>query len=343
MISQTISLFPVKSEVPLLTPKDLQAELASARIRPAYLLGGMEALLREDCRNAVRTAVLGDNFDAFQCDFIDASTAAASDVLDAVRVISMLGERRYVELRMPGTGKREKILQAVESVVTEQSAQPNDFTCVFVVIAEKVDARASWVKAFKNPAVFVRCDPLKARSALVTFIRGEAKNRGITLGNGVVESLLERAGADLLVLRSELEKLALFVGEKAKVTESHVREVVADIAEEPIWDLTDAIGEGYQATALRVLKRIIDSGAPEPVILGALASHWRKLLRLKQGGEVPGHPFALKKLHSQARRYPLVQLEDGLHEIWEVDEILKGRGQLGPRIALERLVLNLSR
>ncbi len=326
-----------------MTPQELEEELGASKIRPAYLIGGVEGLLREDCRGALRRAVLGDKFDAFQCDFIDGSTATPSAILDATKVISMLGERRYVELRMSATGKREKLFQSIQQIVVEQSNSSKDFTCVFAVIADKVDARASWVKSFKNPAVFVRCDPLKARSALTSFVRGEAKRRNIVLGTGVVESLLERAGTDLLVLRGEIEKLALLAGEKAKITESHVREVVADVAEEPIWDLTDAIGAGYPAIALRVLKRIIESGAPEPVILGALASHWRKLLRLRHGDDVPGHPFALKKLKGQAERYPLGRLEDGLREIWEVDEILKGRGLVGPRIALERLVLNLSR
>jgi DNA polymerase-3 subunit delta len=178
---------------------------------------------------------------------------------------------------------------------------------------------------------------------VVTFVRGEAKRQGLRLEKGAAESLAERVGSDLLVIRSELAKLGLFAGEGKGIAAELVAESVADLAEEPIWDLTDAIGQGNTEAALRVLRRIRGAGAPEPVVLGALANHWRKLVRIRDGGEVSGHPFAVKKLKSQAARYGPAQLAAGLEGIWELDEILKGRGALEPDLALERLVLNLSR
>ena len=83
------------------------------------------------------------------------------------------------------------------------------------------------------------------------------------------------------------------------------------------------------------------SGAPPPVLLGSLASHFRKLARLRSGGPVPGHPFVVRKLESQAQRYPPGRLVACLHAIHGVDEALKGQGSLPADIALERLVIGL--
>ncbi len=53
-----------------MTPAELQRELASGRLRPAYLLAGSEALLRDEASRAITEAVLADgprdfNFDRF--------------------------------------------------------------------------------------------------------------------------------------------------------------------------------------------------------------------------------------------------------------------------------------
>ncbi len=173
-------------------------------------------------------------------------------------------------------------------------------------------------------------------------MRAEAKRRGIELEAGVAEALLERVGPHLLALRGELEKVALLVHPETTVDLAALREAVAEVAEEPVWDLTDAIGEGRVVDALRVLKRLLDTGAPGPVVLGALASHFRRLVRVRDGEAVAGPPFVVRKLEQQARRYTPPRLRGGLAAIHETDLVLKGQGNVPADTALERLVLNLS-
>jgi hypothetical protein len=83
------------------------------------------------------------------------------------------------------------------------------------------------------------------------------------------------------------------------------------------------------------------AGAPAMVLLGSLASHFRKLARLRAGGSIQGSPFAQKKLETQARRYALPRLRACLHAIHDADERLKGRGALPAEVTLERLVMTL--
>ena len=119
-------------------------------------------------------------------------------------------------------------------------------------------------------------------------------------------------------------------------------DAVADLAEQPIWDLTDAIGEGRADDALIVLAKVLGAGAPAPVVLGTLASHFRKLLRVRSGGGVAAPPFVQRKLESQARRYLPLRLYACVRAIHETDEALKGQSSLPHELALERLVLGLS-
>jgi len=106
--------------------------------------------------------------------------------------------------------------------------------------------------------------------------------------------------------------------------------------------LTDAIGEGRARDALPLLARLLRSGTPPPLLLGTLASHFRKLLRLRTGGSVAAPPFVQRKLERQARRYTPARLLAALRAIHEADLALKGQGGIAPEITIERLVLGLA-
>ena len=326
-----------------MTPDELAEELAGGTLRPAYLIAGPQALLRDDARALIRSAVLGESADDFRRDALDGANTAPGELLDAVRALPVLGGRRLVELRDPDARRGDKLGVAIAEAVAEQRELDGEAGCVLVVTGEKIDRRAAWAREFKDPAASVVCETPKGRKGLSTFVAAEAKRQGVRLGSGAGAALLDRVGSDLLAIRSELAKLALFVEPGKSLGVEEVAAAASELGEEPIWELTDAIGNGRPGEALRLLHRMRTAGAPAPVILGALASHWRKLLRLSEGASVSGHPFAVKKLRGQADRYGPGEVEVGLRGIWELDEILKGEGILEPDVALERLVLNLSR
>lgn len=323
-----------------MTPAELARELASGKLRPAYLLAGTEALLRDDASRAIAEVVLADGPRDFNLDRIDGATCTEAELVDAVRLLPVLAERRLVLLREP-EGKRRRSKTLAEGIVAAVEAV-RDSSTVLVVTASTVDKRSKWVKAFREPAALVACDPPKGQRAVVAFLREEAKRRRISLQPGAAEALAEAVGPQLLMLRQELEKAALHAGPGAPVGRHDVMAIASDVAEEPIWDLTDAIGEGRTPDALVVLDRLLGSGTPPPILLGALASHFRRLVRARCGASVGGHPFLVRKLESQAQRYSQRRLVTCLHAIHQFDEALKGQGSLPAGIALERLVMGLS-
>jgi DNA polymerase III subunit delta len=322
------------------TPGELESELAGGRLRPAYLLAGSEPLLREDARRALERAVLGDAPRDFDLDRLSGETCSPAALEDALRGMPVLAPRRLVVLREPEARRRgaEALLERLAELV----GTPRDpLDTVLVVLAERVDARARWVRAFAGEAARVECDAPKALREIAAFVRREAARQEVTLATGAAEALAERIGPQLLLLRQEIAKAALFAGPGRPVTAAHVAETASDAAEEPIWSLTDAIGEGRTPDALALLAHMQAGGAAPPAVLGALASHFRKLARLRMGGRVAAAPFALRKLEAQARRYAPVRLRACLRALQETDERLKGRGELPAELALERLVLTL--
>lgn len=324
-----------------MTPKQLRAELAQGVLRPAYLLAGEEALLRDDALALIRQAVLAEGPRDFNFDRLDGESATPGALLDAVHTLPVMAERRLVVVREP-EGQRGAT-QGLPDAIADAVAQlgPESST-VLVAVAAKVDRRARWVRAFAEPAAEVRCDPPKGGRELNAFVRQEAERQGVAFQRGAAELLCERIGPQLLVLRQEIEKLSLLAGPGERVTESHVISASSEVADEPIWELTDAIGGGRGADALVVLAKLRRTGAPPPVVLGALVAHFRRLLRVSSGGSVSGPPFVLRKLETQARRYGQGRLLYCLRAIHQTDTALKGEGSLRPDLALERLVIGLT-
>ncbi|MFP6607073.1 MAG: DNA polymerase III subunit delta [Myxococcota bacterium] len=320
--------------------EELSSEIAAGTIRPAYLLAGEEPLLRDDALATIQAAVLADGPSDFNLDRLAGENATPASLRDAVAALPMLSPRRLVVLRDPEgrRGSAEELTDAIAEVVPELAGQAQT---VLVVTAEKRDGRLRWVKAFTEPAAFVDCSPPRAGSALKSFVRAEAERQGLSLERGVAELLANRVGPQLLLLRQEIAKAALVAGSK-KISLADAEISTGQVAEAPIWDLTDAIGEGRTADAIGLLSRILDAGAASQLVLASLASHFRKLVRLASGARVPGPPFVVRKLESQVRRYSPTRLTACLEAIHDVDIQLKGASSMRPAMALERLVLGLA-
>jgi DNA polymerase-3 subunit delta len=323
-----------------MTLDDLRAELEADRVRSSYLVVGAEPLLRDDALEAIRDAVLADGSSDFDYERLDGGMVTGAALLDAVRTLPVLAPRRLVVLREPEPA-RSKARGLSDALVEALAAVEDSRDIVLVVVAEKVDGRSRWVKAFGSAAV-VRCDPPRKARALFDFIAAEASRQGVDVDQAAIELLAERTGPQLLMLRQEIAKAALFAGPGERVKAKHVAESTSDVAEEPIWDLTDAIGEGRCGDALVLLGKLLHSGSAPPAILGAFVGHFRKLTSVRNGGSVTGPPFAVRKLEGQSRRFSPGRLLSCLAAIHQTDLALKGAGGIPSELALERLVIALT-
>jgi DNA polymerase-3 subunit delta len=324
------------------TGMELAKELAAGQIRTAYLLAGVEPLLRDDALTAIESAVIGTGPRDFNLDRLETSGSTPGRLEEALASLPILAERRLVVVRET-EGRGAKLDEKWTGVFEAWLSNAEDLIgTVLVVIVSKVDRRTKWVKAFSDPAATIHCDPPKAGRDLAAFLRNEAKAQAVEISPDAAGLLAERVGSQLLLLRREIEKAALLAGAGERIERKHVEDAVTAVADEPIWDLTDAIGQGRTAEAVALLARMLSHGSPAPAILGALASHFRKLVRVGHGESIAGHPFAIQKLEKQARRVSSRRLIVCLRAIHRTDVELKGGSIMRPDRALEQLVLALA-
>ncbi len=325
-----------------MTGRELAKEISTGQVRRAYLLAGGEPLLRDDALAVIEQAVLGSAPRDFNLDRLEVSGSSPGRLEEALDNLPVLSERRLVVLNETD-GRGAKLDAAWTGVIESWLTRDAEVaTAVLVVVITKVDRRQKWVKAFRDPAALVECDPPKGARELAKFLKEEAQRQSVELSAEAAELLGERVGPQLLLLRQEIEKASLLAGPGARIERKDVEMSVAAVAGEPIWDLTDAIGQGKTADALDLLARMLNHGSAAPAILGALASHFRKLVRVGGGEAVAGPPFVVRKLEQQARRYPAQRLTACLRAIHRADVQLKGARVMRPERALEQLVLLLA-
>jgi DNA polymerase-3 subunit delta len=206
-------------------------------------------------------------------------------------------------------------------------------------------------------------------SALVAAELGALKKR---LARDAEAELKNRLGDDLRLIASELQKLALYVGDRAQITREDVEAIVAPVREEEFFALAEAVGEGDAAKALQLfgdeLRRKTNASAVALPFLGGVASAVRKALadsaryagagprelgyneyqaklfpsleqELSGKGQKVPHPFAAWLGYKRARRRPRAFWRRALVRCAEVDFDLKNGAD--PRLSMERLLVEV--
>jgi DNA polymerase III subunit delta len=186
--------------------------------------------------------------------------------------------------------------------------------------------------------------------------------------------LLERVGPDLGLLEMEIQKLVTYSEEK-RISLSAVEALVAANREEPIYELTAALGRKNALEGMRILRRLWEQGYHPLPILGGLINAFRRfLLALERLAPVrsqtaqrledylpfsqnilpqmqkEGLPEALSKLHpfalfntlKGAQNFTLPELIRSLESLHRIDRQLKTSGGTD-RFLLEDFILTFGR
>jgi len=310
------------------------------------LLAGPEATLRDAALADLRERALAGGPRDFNEDVFDLAAGGVDAVAVAatLRTLPVLAPRWLVRIRGLASKRAAKFLEGALPAYLEDPAAT---TCL-VLEADSVDRRLRWVKRVGKIGEVLDCTAPKRPQELRSWITARVRASGKRPGDGMAAELLDRSGADLDRLASEIEKLSLFAGDRDTLTPDDVALLSGELRDHAIYELTDAIGARRLPDALGVLSRLLAQGEAPLAVLGGLGNHYRRMIRASEcepleAAEVQRrlslHPFAAKKLVDQVRRIDARRLRRCLDAVRRTDEALKGGVALAPKLAIEQLVL----
>jgi DNA polymerase-3 subunit delta len=332
--------------MPTASPADVRAAIAKRSPAPVYLILGDDdsEMLR---LTADITALVEDELRAFNVERIYAGEKGntASAVVEAARVLPMMSERRFVVLlrgeKLLKPKRRGKTIEPEDS--GDEAEEPTSDldalgeyvqtpvpSTTLVIVASDIDRSRRAGKAIVKHAVLVECWGLKteknprfldlrqAARMAEQLVRKAVAESGQQIDPAAARLVAERAGADIVRLRGDIDRLMLYAAGKPKITVADVQEVVSSETAQDDWAVTNAIQNRNPGEALRQLGLAMEAGAVPYMVLGQLA--W----------------FVRDKLaNADPRRVPAA-----VEALFRTDLDLKTSGG-DPRVLLERLVVEL--
>ena len=214
-------------------------------------------------------------------------------------------------------------------------------TTLLLCVAETVDARKPLYKAFASINGVIECPALN-NNELKEWVRQYLNSKKKKISPDGLEEFVSRCGTKLSDIQNALTLLLGFVEEKDSITIKDVLESCADVAEESIWSLTDAIALGNMKMAWLILNDLLNQGKEPPEIVSVI--HWLlenayKTTELSE--EKPRSTFVMNKVALLAKRFGLKKLVAAMNLCNETTYAMRQTGT-DERTALELLVLKLS-
>ena len=339
--------------MPQLSPDELLARVGKGKPMPALLLLGEETFLRDACRATLIEVYVPEAARAWAVSRYSAARGETQPALEQAVTLPMLSRQQLVFLEEAqaieelAEKKREEAVRQLETYLSD----PAGFT-VLVIEAAHLDQRMRLAKVLLEKCVVVRVglgDNQEERHGVaVALARNLARDQGMVFEPGAAEELAESVAADLQRLKTEIEKLCTYAGQRKTIRREDVALLVISEKAATVWELTDLLAGRRSKPALEFLERLLREGEEPLQILGALAWMYRKLI---EASEITNSWQAARSLQMRpdqaelavrnARQISKPRLLASLRALERADDRLKS-GQKDARAVMEFLVTELS-
>src|SRR3989475_12194309 len=339
-----------------LSAQELLWKLEKGKPIPAILLLGEEPYLRDACRTQLIERFVTEASRTWAVSRYSAERDETQAAFEQAQTFPMLSPQQVVFLEDVQAIEKlgEKHRDEAVAQVGAYLEDPAPFT-VLVMEATGLDQRMKLGKLLAEETLVVECglgeNAGERQPVGVALARAIGKEQGVEFEKGAAEDLAEFVAADLMRLKTEIDKLATYVAEKRGIGRADVSALVISQKTTTVWQLADLLASRQSKKAMVFLDLLLRDGDEPLQMLGALAWMYRKLI---EASEVKGvtngwqaaralgmRPEQAELALQNARKISKPRLLAGLHALRNADDRLKGGGA-EPRTVMEFLVTQLT-
>lgn len=321
----------------------LNEEIKTGEFRQVYLLLGEEAYLRNQYRDKLKKALLGDG-DAMNFHYFEGKDVSPGEVIDLAETMPFLAERRVLVLENTG------LFAHGGEMLADYLKEPAP-TAYFVFVEESADKRSKLYKAVtaKGRAVEFKTQD---EAVLQRWILGILKKEGMNITGRDLAFFLEKTGSDMENIRGELEKLLCYCMGRDVVTAKDIEEICTKQISNQIFDMINAIAEKKQRKAMDLYYDLLTLKEPPMRILYLITRQFNMLLQVKElknrgcdastiGEKVGLAGFIARKYVVQAARFRTADLRRAVEDCVEAEEAVK-TGKMNDVMSVELLIVRYS-
>ncbi|MCM3761535.1 DNA polymerase III subunit delta [Alkalihalobacillus oceani] len=327
-------------------------KLEQGNIDRVYFLHGTQTFLIEDITQQIIAKAAVEQENVITYSLVDTPLELAVEEAETFpffggKKIVIVQDFFFVTSQKP-EGKIEHDLSRLERYLT---APLPESILILITPYEKLDERKKITKALKEHATVVDCAPFDAKMT-EEWLEDQAREKGFRFTGRGKEQLVERVGPQLLLLASEIEKLALYVGENGQVDEDVVALLVARSLEQDVFALLDLAVKQQAHEALLLYHDLLKKKEEPLKLLVLIARQLRIYYQVKEltrraysqkqmAAQLKLHPYVVKLASQQAGRFEDRQLLTLLKQCADTDFAIKS-GKVDKVLGVELLVLKLA-
>lgn len=326
-----------------MTSLEFETSLKKGVIPSICVLYGEESFLLERSLAMLLERAFDPSLKDFNFNLFYGNESKGVDILDAAQTLPMFSERRVVLVK-----RADGLNAAATEVILPYLAKPAGTTCL-IFVANKLDQRKKFFIELKKQGTLVEHKRLYDNK-LGSFIQNEAVRHGKPIDAAASDLLSFCIGNNLQELASQLEKLAIYVGQRQKITIADVTAIASTSKAFSVFELARFLGLKELKNSLASLSAMFRNGDDVPMMIGALAQHFRKLWRVRElldrklsQGDIAREagiaPYFVGEMITQAKNFTLPELRRLFNELRQCDLASKSGGH--PFTLMHGLVIQI--
>jgi DNA polymerase-3 subunit delta len=299
-------------------------------LAPLYVITSDEHLLAQDAADRIRCAARSAGHTEREVLTVDRSFKWGS-LLAANQSQSLFGDKKLVELRIPGGKPGKEGSQALQDYVADLS--PDNVTLISMPKLDWATQKAVWVAALQKAGMYIEIAMVE-RAQLPTWIGARLEAQGQSADRQSLAFIAERVEGNLLAAHQEIQKLGLLYPATA-LTFDQIHAAVLNVARYDVFKLNEAMLSGDTARLVRMLEGLKGEGEALPLVLWAVTDELRTLARMKSAMEAgKSLSVVLKEYRVWGPRERLMEpalqrlsratIEAAIHQAAQVDRLIKG-------------------
>lgn len=327
-------------------------KIQQGHIEPVYLLSGTEHYFFDETINRLKSSL--SQSEEIDVILFDLDEVPVQHVIEEADTIPFFTEKKLIVVKnssfLKATEKgKEKIEHDLKALENWLSHPSETSVCLFIAPYEKLDERKRITKIMKEKAIHLEAKQLEGND-LKVWIQSAVQAENKSISGIAIQSLIETIGNDLVQLKSEIQKMVIYLGEDNEITSQIIDLLLSRTLEQDAFQLLNAYLRGDTATALTVYHDLLRQ-KEEPIMLTALlASQIRLMSNVRYLQKKGYHAQAIaKQLKVNPYRVKLIvesriqvgedRLLETLHRLADADYKLKTSSGRRERI-LELFLMN---
>ena len=327
-----------------LTSPELFASLSRGEVAPVYLLYGEEDFLAGEALDAIVQAALEGSDRTLNLDVLSGGETDGRDIVARASSFPMVGGRRVVVVR-----EADKLSHHDCELLAAYAGEPSPSTCL-ILIAGKPDMRRKPFATIRKSGWALECKPLY-ENKIPAWIAGAVRKGGYRIEPVAAKLLAAYVGTSLREIRSELDKLYVYIGSRKEITAGDVSALVGMSKEYTPFELQKAVGCRETARAMTILEEILNAGGGGPLVIATMTNYFLTLWKLhdlgrrgvtqkEQAAQARVHPYFIQEYREALGFQPPAACERALLLLAEADEQSKS-GAYDARQVMESLIVRL--